>query len=329
MGPDVRLLAVVPGPVHHGVVQHGLRVAALLSGLGTDVTVTRSLDTPWAVPDLTHVQFTDVLFGADIGAAADAFVTWSRTAARPLVVTVHDVPDSDSDAARDARRRDGYRRVLAAADAVIVSAAHEAVGAVGLAPGLVPFLVPLPVERLAAPGPSPAWTDLPSVGVLGFVYPAKGHDSVLSAVSQLPGGGVRVVAIGDVSPGHEPLLAGLRRQARDLEVELLVTGPLLEADLHAAVRATTVPVAAYRTTGASASIATWLGCGRRPVVRTGRHTREIEARQPGSLLLYDDDDLADGLARALADPASTWPDVLPPRPAVAEAHLEVYRSCLA
>ena len=45
---------------------------------------------------------------------------------RPLVVTLHDVPGADPDPARDARRAAGYARVVAACDAVVVSAEHEA-----------------------------------------------------------------------------------------------------------------------------------------------------------------------------------------------------------
>ena len=323
----MRVLAVVPGPPGHGVVRHGLTVAALVAQAGVGVTVVRTLDPTPQGHDLTHVQFTDALFGSEIGASAESFVQWARTVPRPLVITLHDVPGLDPDAARDLRRGAGYRRVIGCCDAVVVSAAHEARGA-SLVEGLDPVVVPLPVEQLATPGPHPSWADRPSVGVLGFIYPGKGHDRVLRALS---GRGVRLVAMGAVSPGHEPLLEGLRRLAQDHRVELLVTGPLSAADLHAAARAVTVPVAAYRTTGASASLGTWLSCGRRPVVTAGAYARELETRRPGSLLLApagDDVGLAVALSRALADPSSTWLTATPPEPDVAGAHLAVYRACL-
>lgn len=323
----MRVLAVVPGPAGHGVVRHGLAVAGLVADAGVDVTVARSLDPQPGVHDLTHVQFTDALFGNEIGVAAERFVRWARTAPRPLVVTLHDVPGLDPDAARDARRRAGYRRVIGCCDAVVVSAAHEADGA-RLVDGLDPVVVPLPVEPMATPGPRPSWADRPSAGVLGFIYPGKGHDRVLRALS---GRGVRVVAIGAASPGHESLLEGLRRLAQDRCVELLVTGPLSAAELHAAARAVTVPVAAYTTTGASASLRTWLACGRRPLVTAGPDANELETRWPGSLLLEpagDDAGLASALSAALADPASTWRTAAPPGPDAAGEHVALYRSCL-
>ncbi|MCW2613040.1 MAG: hypothetical protein JWN08_34, partial [Frankiales bacterium] len=161
----MRVLSVVPGPREHGVVLHGLTVARLL---GTDVT--RTLEPVEGAYDLTHVQFTDSLFGPDIASAAGAFERWAETAPRPLVVTLHDVPGADADAARDARRAAGYQRVVDAADAVVVCSDHEASR---LHPR--PAVVPLPVEPLAAAGDCPWWADRPTVGVLGFVYPGKGH----------------------------------------------------------------------------------------------------------------------------------------------------------
>ncbi len=260
----MRVLAAVPGPSGHGVVRHGLAVAGLVAGRGADVTVLRDLDPPRAGHDLTHVQFTDALFGADIAAAAGAFVAWARTAPRPLVVTLHDVPGRDADPERDRRRRAGYRRVIAAADAVVVSAAHEADGA-RAAGASDPVVVPLPVEPLAPPGPRPAWADRPSVAVLGFVYPGKGHAEVLRG-----GGGGRSRAGpggGAGRPAARPRgrswsSCGARRSGS--ASTCIVTGTLSDADLHAAVLAATVPVAAYRTIGASGSLAPgWPAAGGR------------------------------------------------------------------
>lgn len=307
----MRVLAVVPGPREHGVVLHALAVAGL-----TGADVTRTLDPVGATYDLTHVPFTDSLFGDDITSAAAAFERWAATAPRPLVVTLHDVPGADPDASRDARRADGYRRVAAAADAVVVCSEHEAAR---LEPR--PTVVVLPVAPLAPPGPVPAWADRPTLGVLGFVYPGKGHDRVLAAAAP----GTRVVAIGAPSPGHQPLVDRLHRQAADAGVELVVTGPLSEADLHAAARAVTVPVAAYGTTGASASLVTWVAAGRRPVTTAGPYADELEARWPGCLLRTDD--LPAAVAAALADPATTW-GATRERPDVGAAHLALYRSLL-
>ncbi len=322
----MRVLAVVPGPEHHGVVRHGRAVAALVAARGVTVTVARTTEVPVGYHDLTHVQFTDALFGPDVAAAADAFVAWSTGAPRPLVVTVHDVPEEEGDPGRTERRRRAYRRVMAVSDAVVVSTAHEAASA-RLVGGPDPVVVPLPVEPMAGPGAEPTWGRRPTVGVLGFVYPGKGHAEALESVAR-HGGDVAVVAIGSVSSGHGLLLAELHERARRLRVDLLVTGPLADTDLHAAARAVTVPLAAYRTSGASASVATWLACGRRPLVTSTPQVRELAARWPQALTVIGGD-LGDPVAAALLDPRRTWLDGPPPHPDVAGAHLAVYRGAMA
>ena len=326
-GPAVRVLSVAPGPEEHGVVRHALTVARLLSAVpGVQVTTTRSLDLPAGAYDVTHVQFTDALFGTDVAGAARAFEAWSARAPRPLVVTLHDVPGADPDPGRDARRREGYRRVLAQVDAVVVSWAREARDA-RLVDGLHPVVVPLPVEPLAAPGAAPGWADRSTVGVLGFVYPGKGHAEALEAVAR---SGLRatVVALGGPSAGHEPLVAQLHRRAESLGVELLVTGSLSEPDLHAAARATSVPLAAYRTLGASASIATWIAAARRPLVLPSAYVLDHETSWPGALLVAQED-LPSALAAAMGNLSSTWSTSAAPRPDVAAAHLAVLRSVTA
>lgn len=310
----LRVLAVVPGPEDHGVVRHGLVVADLVGA-----HVARSLTPVPGTWDVTHVQFTDALFGSEITSAAAAFESWAATAPRPLVVTLHDVPGADADRDRDARRSAGYHRVAAAADAVVVCSEHEAGR---LRPR--PHVVPLPVDALPEPGPPPAWADRSSIGVLGFLYPGKGHERVIAAAA---GTGALVVAIGGPSPGHEGLVDHLQEQAREAGVELLVTGPVSDADLHAAARAVTVPVASYATTGASGSLVTWIAAGRRPVTTSGPYADELDARWPGSLLPTRD--LAAGLRAALADPATTYAPTHaapPSRPDVAALLRAVYRA---
>ena len=308
----MRVLAVVPGPERHGVVVHGVAVAR---AVGADVV----RDLAPVSADAVHVQFTDALFGPDIASAATAFERWRSCVDGPVVVTLHDVPGADDDRDRDARRTAGYARVVQAADAVVVSAEHEAARLRHLT---TPWVVPLLVPRLAASGPVPDWAGPPSVGVLGFVYPGKGHDVALEVAAEH---GVRCVVAGGPSPGHEPLVAALRHRAEALGVDLHVTGGLTEADLHAAARAVTAPLAAYRTLGASGSLATWHAACRRPVVTASDYARELDRRWPGCVRITDDVLSAVGLA--LADPGSTWLQE-PPQLDVAREHLAVFRSVL-
>lgn len=309
----MRVLAVVPGPEHHGAVRHAEQVVGLLREHGVEVQLTRTLRPGDAI---TWVPFTDALFGPDIAAAADAFTRWSDTVTGPLVVTLHDVPGNDPDPARDARRVGGYRQVTRRADAIAVCSAHEA-ERVRTVLGRSVTTVPLPVEPLLPAGLPPGWADRRTLGVLGFVYPGKGHDVALTAAR---GTGATVVALGAPSPGSD--LAGLRAQAGRVGVELLVTGPLSEPDLHAAALAVTVPFAAYATLGASASLHTWLACGRRPVVTPGPYADELTARWPGTVTITDDPTSA--VRHALDDPRLTWLDTPAPCPDVGAAYAQLF-----
>ncbi len=314
----MRVLMHAPGPSRHGVVRHARLVARLAEPHGV-TSADRAVD-------LTHVQFTDALFGPDVAAAAGAFEVWAAAAPRPLVVTLHDVPGADPDPARDTRRARGYARVAAVADAVVVSSAHEAADLVRTT-GHAAEVIPLPVETLPPGGTRPAWAGRPTLAILGFVYPGKGHAEAIDAAAR---SGVRllVVALGAVADGHAALHLDLRDRAADRGVDLLVTGSLSDADLAAAASAATVPVAPARRVSASGSLATWIGCGRRPVAARGPYTAELAARHPDGLRLYDTDgELDAAVAAALADPSETTAEPAD-GPDTGAAHAALYRRVL-
>ena len=182
---------VAPGDPGHGVVRHARRLRDALPAVGGDRD---------GAADVVHAHFTDALWGPDVDAAAEAFLTWARRRPCPLVVTLHDVPGIDGDAERDARRIRAYRRVVAAAPTVVVSDTREARDVAAWS-GRRAVVVPLPVPDLAAPGPAPFWAGRPSVGVLGHVYPGKGHADVVRACV---GTGALVVALGDGPARRSP-----------------------------------------------------------------------------------------------------------------------------
>ncbi len=315
----MRVLVHAPGPAGHGVVRHADVVADLAARHGTQRVEQHA--------HLTHAQFTDSLYGTDVASAADAFVAWAIGAPRPLVVTLHDVPGADPDPARDRRRIAGYARVAASCDAVIVSAHHEAAKVARF--GVRTEVIGLPVQRWPDAGASPSWADRPTVGVLGFVYPGKGHAEAIDAAARhrcMP----RVVAMGAVSPGHDDVLRDLYGHAAARGVELVVTGSLSAADMAAAARAATVPLVGNARVSASGSLAAWLGCGRRPLVAHGEYAAEVARRDPGAVHLYGEDVQLDAaLDAALADPSLThldgdivWPDA-------GFAHAAFYRQLLS
>jgi glycosyltransferase involved in cell wall biosynthesis len=287
--------------------RHGVTVAArdlaaaveAATGRRLRVAVQDLLDGP--PPERAHLHFTDRLWA---GSPAEAAALVERIAARTaLTVTLHDVPQASDGPGNLPRRTDCYTRVAAVARGIVVNSRHEAahLAEAGITPRAL-GVVPLPVTP-APPGPRPE-PGSPDVAVLGFFYPGKGHAEVVDAVSALVA--PRVTVLGGPSTGHEADLQFLTEQAAKQGVTVDVTGFVPEEDLIAACRGVAVPVVAHRHFSASGSLATWIAAGRRPLVTDGRYAREMSALRPGTVRLVAPDRLAEAIADALADPASTW-----------------------
>lgn len=261
-----------------------------------------------------HLHFTDRLWGADAESAAAAVE--AIAAERPLTATLHDVPQP-SDRLHFGRRAEAYRRVVAASSGVVCNSRHEADLLREFTSGEVsPTVIPLPV---AAAHPFARPDELEhEVALLGFYYPGKGHDRVLEAVGRLTAAGApagpvaalagppRVVALGRASGGHELDLERMRVRAARRGLRFEATGYLSDPELLRRARTVAVPVIAHDHVSASGSLASWITAGRRPLVVRSRYMEEMEELRPGTLTLVGPEDLADGIARALADPASTW-----------------------
>lgn len=304
----VPLLACV-GPAQHGVRMHAEALARhtpearsvsgtvdeLLPGLLRD-------DAP------VHLHFTDRVFGDSTTAAADTIARLARV--RPVSVTLHDIPQRSDGHAFEARRA-AYARVADLARTVIVSSASERrqLERFVAADVTAVFVDPLPIDppepgEWAAARRHPA-NGTPSVAMLGFLYPGKGHDRVVAAL-----GGVLtpvdVVALGRPSDGHDDLVPALDAAARALGHSFSATGFLPDAALTRAAQEVTVPVVAPSHVSASGSVGRWIASGRKPLVTPHPFFEELAARAPWALTLTDD--LPTALARALEDPAATWID---------------------
>lgn len=298
------------GPDRHGVVRFGIELDEALRAADFHTRLTRCA--PTDLDSGVHVQFTDRLFGRTAAEAATSVVALAahaHAAGHRVTVTLHDLPQP-SDGTHFAGRAEAYRRICAAVDAVVVSSAHEAVllDDVDARPPEV-VVIPLP---LATPAPRPARPPAqpPSVGVFGYLYPGKGHDDVLAAMTGIPRN-VWFMAIGEPSPGHDDLVESLSASARRGHRPFAITGHVPGHALRATLQAITVPVAHHRHVSASGSLNSWISAGRRPLTPIGRYTSEIAERNPGALLLYPDDrdGLASAITAALGRPESTW---LPP-----------------
>lgn len=300
---------VIRGDARHGVNRYARTVAAHL---------------PAGDPGRAHVHFTDRLWGRSPEEAAARFERFA--AGVPATVTLHDAPQPSDGPVSLGRRAAAYGRVAAAARAVACSSAHEAT-LLDRHVGAAAHVIAHYVERTpVTPGPTE-----PTVAILGFIYPGKGHAEVIDAVAALarqrrvskgPGPletlqsrstiGVYkgpgplehapgVVALGGPAEGHEGDVEALRRRARAAGVTLTVTGYLDDDALARRLATAGVPVAAHQHVSASGSIATWIGAGRRPLVPDGPYARELPE---GTVTRYTD--LAAALADALTGPRSTW-----------------------
>ncbi|WP_368498586.1 hypothetical protein [Herbiconiux sp. A18JL235] len=326
----------------HGVTLYAQQIADALAGRSGHSTAEGTGSHPPG-RDRVHLHFTDRLWGDDPAGAATAV---ERIAERSSVtVTLHDLPQPSDGARGLPRRAAAYRRVVSAAAGVVCNSDHE----VTLLRRFVsaaadPTVIPLPVDP--APGAPGVTSDedrirfggvggvggvggpvsdrtvagrrhgrqpWPTVGVLGYIYPGKGHDRVLRAVGTL-GRWPRpsVEALGRASEGHEHDLQNLRRNARYAGVALTVSGYLDDGELLARCRGTDVPVIAHAHVSASGSLGSWLAAGRRPVVLRSAYMEEMAELHRGSLTLVDPRELAGAIEHALAYPETTWlaPDSL-------------------
>lgn len=358
-GPAGRLAALIVGPPEHGVVILARQVAEDLRtgpvrrsepGADRPGDPPRVIDAPTVEhllatdpvrtlgpADLAHVHVTDQLFGPTCAAAARAYgrlVEWASAAGAGVSVTLHDLPDPADDAGRYRRRRTAYAEIVAAtAGPVIVSSHHEAVLLRRVALDRHPVVIPLAVGR--PPGPNSAAPDRArpagdgDVAILGFVYPGKGHRTALDALRVLPGD-VGLVALGRPADGHQDLIADLENRAAGRGRRFSVTGYLSDAELGRRLRRASIPLAAHDRISASGSIATWIGAGRRPLVPDGPYTRELDERSPGTVTRYPPTPagLEQALARAAADPDSTWlADGVEPAPSRGDV-ARAYRAAL-
>lgn len=305
---------LVVGPPRHGVVRFGVELVGALREIGVDASAERVAEVNALAADddratRLHLQFTDRIWGATPGGAAQAVVALCAAAeARggSITVTLHDLPQP-SDGVHHDRRRAAYRRVAEAATGVVVSSEHERalLSGCGARPRAV-GVVPLPVTPARATAARPAGATR-SVGVFGFVYPGKGHEEVLAALDGAAPD-VALVALGEASAGHDDLVAQLTTHAAAAGRPFTVTGHLPDDEVDDALRRVTVAVAPHRHVSASGSLNSWITAGRRPLAPANRYTREFDARNPGVLHLYPDTEsgLRDALHAALADPARTW-----------------------
>ncbi len=287
----------------HGVARYAAELCAEVEGvLGRPVGLPEASWTAGQAPHRIHGHFTDRLWAASPEEAAARAVELAQD--RRLSVTLHDVPQ-DSDGRSLTRRVAAYRRVIQAAELVVVNSRHELalLESAGLRPARS-AVIPLPVHAVRRP-PRPSTLD-PVVAVLGFIYPGKGHRETIDATAAATGAPLAFTALGGPSSGHEADADELVVHGASVGVPVSIAGYLSDSAFAAAAAAAAVPVVAHRHISASGSLASWNAAGRRPLVLRSRYTEEMDALRPGTLTLVDLDELPSAIARAHADPDSTF-----------------------
>jgi hypothetical protein len=295
------------GDPHHAICALSLSVARSADcGIAVHVAdVARLLDEVRGLPpvELVHLHTNDWLLrrvSPDPAAVVEELSALLATRGAVLSLTLHDLPQRSGDLFSE--RAATYRRMIAAAALVVVSSRHEQQLVAELGAAQVPVVIPLPVD--AQPFHRSAGNPA-VVGILGYLYPGKGHRGV---IHELAGSGLTIRALGRPSDGQEYLVAELTAQARCRGVDLEVTGWIPEAELSTRLREVGVPVAPHTEVSASGSINSWIAAGRRPLVAAGRYAAELAERMPGAIRLYEPGTLLDEIRCATTDPGSTWLD---------------------
>lgn len=317
-------LHVVQAGTDHGVSILARQVAGAVGAPVADLATAMA-----ASPRPVHVHVTEALFG---GPEETARVLVALGERHPMTVTLHDVPQPGNGTAFE-RRVQAYRAVLGAATGWVVSSEHErTLAEEHLQPGRAGAVVHLPVITAATVprgAVAPAPTGDPVVGLLGWVYPGKGHAQVIAACAAL-GRPLVVRALGAVVRGHEPLVEELSDMARAGGLRLEVSGWVGDDDLADALAGVSVPVCAHRSVSASGSLNSWLSGGRRPVVVDGSYAAELDVLRPGTQHRVPLEGLSAAIGRALDDPDLTWlaPDAVlrPDLDDVGAAYLRWWRS---
>ena len=286
---------LIVGPEGHGVTAYALQLAAAL-GVGERGIIREETFTHAPLADSPiHVTFTDHLFGTQPLAAVEALL--SRLGGRPASVSFHDVPQPEEGSERFARRAEAYQRLCDAAAVSVVNSHHEAQFF-----DHAPAVIRLPIPRVSSHfDPVPG-----TVGILGFLYPGKGHEDLIAA---LEGTAYDLRFLGAVSQGHEQWARDLSSHAARVEI----TGWLGADELASEMGRVAVPVCAHRHFSASGSLMTWLGAGRNVLASDSAYTREIDRWLPGRITLVRDGAWREAVEqftpRVIDPPSYGWGDV--------------------
>lgn len=255
--------------------------------------------------DVAHVQYEHGFFLAG-GRPAESFAAFAGAIRVPTVLTLHCAPLDDA----------RWRPMLD--DATLAWVVHtralartlEAGGARGHVTTLLHPVPPPPLASLAGVARFRAAHHIEGRRVLtifGFTKAHKGYDVALGALRHLSADTLLLIAGGPQDERDRATLAELLGAADRLGLgaRVRVTGFVPPAEVGAALAASDVVLAPFRSTHASGSVATALAA-ERPVIATALDPLVEIAERAGCLRLFPSGDeraLAREIDRVLGEPA--------------------------
>lgn len=250
----------------------------------------------WALRSAVRDWRPDLVHAHNPGMALAASAATLRGRTRPVLVSVHGVPDEDYGRAAKVLHMSGAR-VVACGPGVASGLAEQGLEASQtIVNGIAP--APPPADRAALEREWKLPPGAPLVVAAGRLVPQKNHLLALATLARLPGVNLAVL-------GEGPLADELRRaQAEpDLADRVVIAG--LRPDARAAIGAADAVLITSRAEGLPLVALEALAAGT-PIVATAvRGLRELLEHERTALLAPADDAqaLADSLRRLLGDAA--------------------------
>ena len=242
--------------------------------------------------DAVHAHVSDRLV-AESGDAWNDLVERCRLADLPLVVTLHDLPQTTEDAERNRRRSAVYRDIAGDADLVVVSSESERIAArrIGIDASVVDHPI-FPARRATVAGRPDAarGRQARTIVVAGFVHPGKGVVEMVDAIGDVGGtalDGWQLRLVGAVAERHRDEPAKIEHRARRNGLDFHHVGGVSELDWARELRRATVGVCPHLHCSASGSLLDWIAHGRRPVVTALPFSRELADERPDALTLVE------------------------------------------
>ncbi len=235
----------------------------------------------------------------------------ARHLGRPVVATLHELPEHTDGHERYERIAGACRDIRSVVDAVVVASSLEARLAAAI--GVDAHVVFRPVFPGTRSNGHIEHDEL-RLAVLGRIHPGDGVLGLVDSLADRRGklsSRTAVRVVGDSAPSDAWHLDDIIEAARRTQLPFTVSGEVSQHAWSEEIAATTVPVVPQRSVSASRTICDWIAHGRRPFARRSAFACELAERAPGYVHFVEDDDWISVVQQAVDDPTLTWSDTSP------------------